>query len=198
MIPCPSCGTRNRRGSKYCYSCGERLDVAFDVSCPTCDRLNPGGSAFCAFCGAKIPVSPAFVAPVAPELSAVTERPELVARQHLEGEVGNVGPIVEPQHGLPSWLYEDSVQQPEAAAVAVRSNLPSSSVAKGSLEQSRYLSDIPGALPQTRGWLSSVPKPRGKPAASRVPESKPEARNGCLTLVLPVFVLAAALAVFAM
>ena len=172
MIVCPSCGTRNRRGSKYCHSCGQRLDILFDVSCPACDRLNPGGSIFCAFCGARIP------GPPPAERAAVAEQPAPVTEQPPEG--GSLGAettaTVQPE--LPPWLYE----QPEAAAAPSTVPSPSSTVPR--TEQSKYLDDIPGVLPQTQGWLSSVHKSESKPVIPQVPPSRAKTRGGCLTLAL--------------
>lgn len=175
MIPCPSCGTRNRRGSKYCYRCGQCLDVVFDVSCPACDRLNPGGSAFCAFCGAAI----------AGSLPA-TERvglaqPAQPAREPLAGELGEVEPDASPQRELPAWLYEESLVQPEK--IAPSSPASSTSEERPLLEESKYLRDIPGALPKTEGWLSSALQPEVEEGGNQAQPSKSRARTGCLTWV---------------
>ena len=185
MIPCPSCGTRNRRGSKYCYRCGQLLDIVFDVSCPACDRLNPRGSAFCAFCGVKLAVS------FSPGEPAVAERPAQMVQEPHERVPKNAEPTATPQRELPPWLYEQPVGHPEAAALP--SDVPSPSAAEPLPEQSKYLNDIPGALPQTQGWLSSVPKPEVKPTVTQAPQSKAKTRKGCLTLVLPVLLAAVGL-----
>ena len=186
MIPCPSCGARNRRGSKYCYRCGQRLDVVFDVSCPACDRLNPGGSAFCAFCGGKLPVSIPVAEPT------VAEQPVQSAQESRESKPTTPEPAATWRRELPPWLYEAPVETAEAAALAPTE--ASSSVASPATEQSKYLHDIPGALPKTQGWLSSVPKPAAKPPVTQTPQSRAKAQKGCLTLALPVFLVVAALA----
>lgn len=177
MIACPSCGARNRRGSKYCCGCGQRLDIVFNVSCPACDRLNPGGSAFCAFCGAKLHSPLAAGEPAA-------EQPAQMLQEPLESESESAEPAARLPRELPSWLYEQPVAHPEAAAVP--SDVSSPAAAKPPLEESKYLNDIPGALPRTQGWLSSIPKPGVTSAADQALQSKPKARAGCLTLVLPV------------
>ena len=164
MIICPRCGTRNRRGSRYCYHCGQRLDIAFDVSCPACDRLNPGGSVFCAFCGTKIATS------LRAE-SAAAEPATPGVRQPLESRPECAESAAAPRRELPPWLYE----QPDAAPGG----------------HSKYLNDIPGALPRTEGWLSSVPKPGGKPVADAMPEPKTSTHRGCL--LLPLLALLGAL-----
>jgi hypothetical protein len=186
MIPCPSCGTRNRRGSRYCYCCGQPLDIVFNVSCPVCDRLNPAGSAFCAFCGAKI-AGP----PPTGEL-AVAEPPAQMVHEPLQGKPRSAALPARPQRELPPWLYEPPVEHP--AVEAPPSDVSPPTVAKPPLEQSKYLRDIPGALPKTEGWLSSIPKPEGKHVADQAPQSKPKGLAGCLTLVLPVLLVAAGLA----
>ena len=177
MIPCPSCGTRNRRGSKYCYRCGQRMDIVFDVSCPACDRLNPVGSTFCAFCGVQIPALLPAGGPVVAEGPAVAERAAPMPQESLESQPERVEPAVEPQRELPPWLYEESGAQPETAAVpSTVSPPPAAELPSGG---SKYLSDIPGALPKTEGWLASV-----KPAVNQVPQSNRKARAGCWTLAL--------------
>jgi hypothetical protein len=173
MIPCPNCGTHNRRGSRYCYHCGQRLDIVFDVSCPACDRLNPGGSAFCAFCGAKIVGSP-----------PVGEEPARMVHEPSPSESKSARPPPRPERELPPWLYEQPVQHPQVGAP-----LPHAA-GEPQLGQSKYLRDIPGALPQTEGWLSSALKPGGRPVADQAPQSKPKARGGCLAL--PLLALGAA------
>jgi hypothetical protein len=190
MIPCPSCGVRNRRGSKYCYRCGQRLDVAFDVSCPACDRLNPAGSAFCAFCGAAIAsVLPAVGSAVAEEPS-VARQPEEAPHSPLDSKPPSVEPVAEPQRELPSWLYEQADER-SAAGSATSAGSPTST-AEPPLAQGKYLDDIPGALPKTEGWLSSVVKSE-KPAETQSPQSKPKGLAGCLTLALAALLAAAGL-----
>jgi hypothetical protein len=183
MIPCPSCGTQNRRGSKYCSCCGQPLDIVFDVSCSACDRLNPGGSAFCAFCGAKI-VGPPHTGELAAAQPAIAEQPAQTAPELPPSEPKSVEPPVGPQREVPPWLYEQPVEHP--AVEAPPSGGSSRAAAEPPLEQSKYLSDIPGALPKIEGWLSSVPNPGGKPVADQAPQSKPKAQGGCLTLPLLV------------
>ena len=175
MIPCPSCGTRNRRGSKYCYRCGQRLDVAFDVSCPACERLNPGGSAFCAFCGAAIAES---LPAREPEGVAQPAQP---VREPLAAALGEVEPGASPQRELPAWLYEESLGQPEM--VAPSSAASSTSETSPLLEESKYLRDIPGALPKTDGWLASVVQPEVEEGGDQAQPSKSKARTGCLAWV---------------
>ena len=176
MIPCPSCSTRNRRGSKYCYRCGQRLDIAFDVSCPACDRLNPVGSTFCAFCGAQIPTRLRADESAAVEHPATAEPAAPVPQEPPASQPEGVPPVSQVRPELPPWLYEESGTQPEVATVA--RTLSSPSAAEPPPGESKYLSDIPGALPKTDGWLSL------KSAAQQAPPSKPKARAGCWTLAL--------------
>jgi hypothetical protein len=190
MIPCPSCGTRNRRGSRYCYCCGQPLDVVFNVSCPACDRLNPGGSAFCAFCGAKIAGPLPAGEPAVAERAATTKQPAPMARELVGSVPESTEPPARRQRELPPWLYEQPVEH--SAAEASSSDVSSPAPVKPPLEQSKYLRDIPGALPETEGWLSSIPKLEGKPVADQAPQSEGKAHGGCLTL--PLLVLWGAIA----
>ncbi len=52
---CPSCGTSNAVGAKFCSECGTR----FAVSCPTCGAVNLPGAKFCSECGTAATGGPA-------------------------------------------------------------------------------------------------------------------------------------------
>ena len=47
---CPSCGTENREGRKFCAECGSPLAAA----CPACGAANEPGERFCGECGAAL------------------------------------------------------------------------------------------------------------------------------------------------
>src|SRR5205814_3297475 len=47
---CPSCGTDNREGRKFCAECGEPLASA----CPACGAANEPGERFCGECGSAL------------------------------------------------------------------------------------------------------------------------------------------------
>ena len=187
MIPCPSCGVRNRRGSKYCYRCGQRLDVNLNTGCPACDRLNPADSAFCAFCGAAMAKVPSADGPAVAEEPVVGGSPVETPQPPLESEPPGAEPVSGPKPELPPWLYEQA-----AASPVEKVSTPdgaSASMASASSAQSKYLSDIPGALPKTEGWLSSAAKPE-KPAEPQAPPSKPKGQAGCLTLAMAAVAIA--------
>jgi predicted ATPase/class 3 adenylate cyclase len=46
-MACPSCGSDNREGAKFCATCGRALALA----CPSCGTPYEGGDAFCVECG---------------------------------------------------------------------------------------------------------------------------------------------------
>src|SRR5512138_2339064 len=46
-VTCPSCGSDNRPGTKFCVRCGTRLALA----CPGCGSPVEGGELFCGECG---------------------------------------------------------------------------------------------------------------------------------------------------
>ena len=46
---CPSCGTENPAGKKFCGNCGTALAMA----CEACGSPNPPGNRFCGECGAR-------------------------------------------------------------------------------------------------------------------------------------------------
>ncbi len=47
---CPSCGTENEAGRKFCGECGAGLAVA----CPSCGTPNPPAVKFCGECGTRL------------------------------------------------------------------------------------------------------------------------------------------------
>ena len=49
-MQCPSCGTVNEAGRKFCHECGSKLAAA----CPSCGSTNPPGARFCGECGTKL------------------------------------------------------------------------------------------------------------------------------------------------
>src|SRR5213080_1714462 len=61
---CPSCGTKNREGCKFCAECGGPLASA----CPACGAANEPGERFCGECGSPLTAdarTPAKSAPAA-------------------------------------------------------------------------------------------------------------------------------------
>src|SRR5512141_1473950 len=54
MIYCPSCGTANRDGSRFCNECGTKLPTMTSSLCPTCGTPNPPHSLFCEKCGTRL------------------------------------------------------------------------------------------------------------------------------------------------
>ncbi len=49
---CPSCGTRNPDGLKFCQDCGTKLGVS--AGCPRCGAKFAPGVRFCGECGARL------------------------------------------------------------------------------------------------------------------------------------------------
>jgi class 3 adenylate cyclase len=50
VVTCPSCGTENRPGAKFCSECATPLAVA----CPTCGTTNQPGAKFCSECATAL------------------------------------------------------------------------------------------------------------------------------------------------
>ena len=65
---CPSCGTENREGRKFCAECGSPLATA----CPACGAANEPGERFCGECGS--PLAAATAPPPAREGPAAERR----------------------------------------------------------------------------------------------------------------------------
>ncbi|HEU5264126.1 MAG TPA: AAA family ATPase, partial [Gaiellaceae bacterium] len=68
-MTCPSCGTENREGRKFCSECGTALAFA----CPSCGAPNEPGEKFCGECGTALAATAAPVAPT-PEPGPAAER----------------------------------------------------------------------------------------------------------------------------
>lgn len=65
-ITCPVCNAANTPGTKFCCSCGARLEVlaaSAGAACPSCGAANAAGTKFCCECGAKLEIP----APAEPE-----------------------------------------------------------------------------------------------------------------------------------
>jgi hypothetical protein len=149
MIGCPYCGTMNRKGSRYCSKCGERLDTVPSTRCPSCNAPNLSGNEYCAFCRASLTVqqeAPETDTPPTPPASEPIAETD-TAEAEAESPTGKE---------IPSWLYELATGEEEVVVA------PSASAAvpepDGPLPN-RYLHDIGGALPKTAGWLArSLPR----------------------------------------
>src|SRR6266542_2184558 len=48
-MKCPSCGSENREGAKFCGECAAPLAAA--LACPSCGTANPKGRKSCDSCG---------------------------------------------------------------------------------------------------------------------------------------------------
>lgn len=55
-ITCPSCGAKQKPGSRFCNQCGVRIASAAEeeTTCPICGAKLPLNSKFCNSCGAKL------------------------------------------------------------------------------------------------------------------------------------------------
>ena len=51
---CPSCQAPNDPQSKFCKSCGAKMEQSTGRFCPSCGKENAAGTKFCNECGAKI------------------------------------------------------------------------------------------------------------------------------------------------
>src|SRR5207342_1152049 len=70
-MTCPSCGTENREGRKFCSECGTALASA----CPSCGAPNEPGEKFCGDCGHALVEDP----PETPPRPAVAAERRLVS-----------------------------------------------------------------------------------------------------------------------
>jgi predicted ATPase/class 3 adenylate cyclase len=68
-MTCPSCGTANEAGRKFCAECGAKLAVA----CSSCGTANSPGAKFCGECGSALGAAPTPAQP-APRPAPEAER----------------------------------------------------------------------------------------------------------------------------
>jgi class 3 adenylate cyclase len=76
-VTCPSCGTENPVGQKFCGECGTPLAAV----CPSCGTTNPPGQKFCGECGTPLADKPATATagPPTPSAEAPTAERRLVS-----------------------------------------------------------------------------------------------------------------------
>ncbi len=147
MITCPFCAAPNRRGSKYCSNCGERVDTIASIRCVSCDGPNPAGTVICQFCGlALVPAAEEDDTEVWPSLPPI----EPLA----ESEVPSSDLTTSPQRQPPSWLYEGvAAERPEPPPPAMAP--PAEDQVYEEAEPNKHLRGISGVLPKEDGWVSS-------------------------------------------
>jgi hypothetical protein len=149
MIGCPYCGTMNRKGSRYCSKCGERLDTVPSTRCPSCNAPNLSSNEYCAFCGGSLNVGyeePETSIPPGIPAGEPTGEAEIE-----EAEIEQAEPEARAVEEIPSWLYNLPTDEEEViVSAATGPALPE----QEEPEHNRYLQDIGGAFPKKDGWVS--------------------------------------------
>ncbi len=109
---CPSCQHDNPEGSKFCNTCGTKLDSA----CPQCGHVNPSGSRFCNDCGTSLAVKAKGKKQKAKRRSSV---------QSLESRVRTPQPPVSytPKHLAERILAEQAAMEARGAADGERKTI---------------------------------------------------------------------------
>jgi hypothetical protein len=94
---CPACGSRLRRGARFCRTCGAPSDLAPTTTaaatavdsqtrrCPRCEHVNPRDSRFCRACGASLEGS---ATSQAPTVTHETVRPKPADAQGITPDGG--------------------------------------------------------------------------------------------------------------
>src|SRR3954454_10501527 len=96
-MQCPRCQNEVPEGSKFCNSCGARLDAA----CPQCGRGNPPGSRFCTECGQ------ALVAAASPAAISTLPTPESYTPKHLAERILTSRAALEGERKQVTVLFAD-------------------------------------------------------------------------------------------
>lgn len=126
MNYCPSCGTANRDGSRFCNECGHKLPSKTGIICPMCSHVNPAANVYCDRCQARlVPLTPASrseappssapaaaAAPIKKGLSLPTKPADESAEPGIEA------PLAQPAEPdeAPEWLARLRASAPEVAA----------------------------------------------------------------------------------
>jgi len=135
MIHCPSCGTANRDGSKFCNECGHDLGESHGVRCPMCGTTNAHDDLFCVDCGARL-VS-------VDEGADERSQPAMVIDDELHSSDQTIVPDDDTE--LPEWLdrLRGATQREEGAVEA--EDLPRDEVAS---EEPRWVASQPADADQ--------------------------------------------------
>src|SRR3954462_14364891 len=96
-MQCPRCQNEVPAGSKFCNSCGARLDAA----CPQGGRGNPPGSRFCTECGQ------ALVAAASPAAISTLATPEAYTPKHLAERILTSRAALEGERKQVTVLFAD-------------------------------------------------------------------------------------------
>jgi len=70
VVTCPSCGSENEAGRKFCGECGNALAQ----QCPSCGTANPPSVKFCGECGTALTSAPPSVTGAPPSSPAAERR----------------------------------------------------------------------------------------------------------------------------
>jgi len=140
MIYCPSCGTANRDGSRFCNDCGADLSAASGRRCPMCSAMNPVESTVCNECGARL------VPQTAPLTEAEAPRPEpfdFAQDVPVEGPPFPVeGPSAEQEAEPPDWLQQLRASSAEEVPAGERPAMPEIGPAEPAEEIPAWLKGI--------------------------------------------------------
>ncbi|HET9497003.1 MAG TPA: adenylate/guanylate cyclase domain-containing protein, partial [Candidatus Limnocylindria bacterium] len=74
---CPTCGTANVPGAKFCVECGSKLAAA----CPNCGTANVPGAKFCLECGTNLVDNAVFTPPATPAEAGGPASPAVAERR---------------------------------------------------------------------------------------------------------------------
>ncbi|NLE75650.1 MAG: zinc-ribbon domain-containing protein [Chloroflexi bacterium] len=144
MIYCPTCGTANRDGSKFCNECGTHLTPAdAGVHCSQCGAFNSRKSAFCRQCGLRLapPAEPEAGAPAAQEPQPAPEEPAAGLPSWLEPRHGQA--VEDQGQPLPHWMHELGEAAPSGEPAPAEAAEPTEAESDWLRELRAHLPDEP-------------------------------------------------------
>ncbi len=113
-VSCPSCGSQNREGSRFCGGCGGSL--AAQAVCPSCGAANSAGQGFCNQCGAALgSADPPPAAADAPTPEAATAPTAIEAPDHLARKAQAASPGLTGEPKQVTVLFADVMGSMELA-----------------------------------------------------------------------------------
>src|SRR3972149_2683878 len=132
MIYCPSCGTANRDGSRFCNECSAKLPSSTGVRCSKCGTANPLANVFCDKCGTRlVPVlaEDASMPEPEPPVAPIKKGLSLPTKSTATGSIPPTepAPAAAQPESAPDWLSQlrtaSAASSDEENEVAIPSNL---------------------------------------------------------------------------
>ena len=183
MNYCPSCGTANRDGSRFCNECGHKLPSKTGIMCPMCSHMNPAANVYCDKCHARlVPASPSSPAEPPPGIGVGSQAERVDPASLKKGlslptRSAPVEPPPEPtreaepapvEEETPDWLLRlrAAVPKPSESASAEPEAVPSAESPETDTGIPAWMRPNEGEVPD---WFARLSGEQETPAAAGPP-----------------------------